>query len=922
MYRERSYDERTHDHSHDLFLATYLVAPQSPKLPLPAQPATTTTGADPLTAVLFGADFQRDLVPFIASDPEPRAAFAHLKDPAAAPYFLVSVRGERTRRGTRKLKALYRYTLDVYLRADVASRDLRCAEPGVYRAVRRLLRSHRPIPSRAALSNGTFAALPPQSISHWKPTWCPPPLDSKNTRPTLALWLVHLENDPCAGGTSLAPPLVRLGPGGVLYNLDLGEWAETDQPLRVVDISGMTQYLAASWDDIVNADLVFVSMGAVLGAAEYWARVASLVGHPESGPDEYHGPAPFLGPIDHDAGRAAISPARHEFALRLAEHTAALIASGPAAYGLTRGEVVFERVQFHRIFLAVVQEQLEQLKDLRPSVLLHQILAGLRGAFKYEVVSPTYFGTTAAYTVPSMIDRLSAAGLRTLLSHLPLGPLPHLRGDADWIGFVQHAIRAVPEGTLTASLPFDMKYHVGAVAPLASEILGAHASAASARANFVAASRGFTSPPRGYALRQLIGGLQHRDHDHQLAAADSVDPAAAATAAVPAADHAPTPKPAVKQQPGHNPRRRGRPPKLSPARSKGTTTSASPARSKGTTTSASPARSKGTTTSASSARSKGTTTSAAPASSKGLTTSVSSARSAGSAATHDVVSSSSTDSATRDVVSSSDGTDDTHPTSSVVPLSVPGVTAARYGSKLAAVLTYILHHHHSSSTSSSPATATRMVVWTQFPRFAALLVAALAEHGIRGVNGTVAPGSSPATDAAVTVAVSKAACLEFERIAVAPAAGSEAAHGDGGNNDAATTTAAPAAAVICLDPETYLLHCSFATTAATTAPDPAAITVNHVLFAHPLLAETDGAAHDLEMRVLGAVPRVHDPVVPIAPTGILSPAPDPPGPHDVAAVVPGAPISTVRGTVHVVRFAATGTIEAALTEQRTRALWK
>ncbi|KAI9175684.1 hypothetical protein H9P43_006048 [Blastocladiella emersonii ATCC 22665] len=154
-----------------------------------------------------------------------------------------------------------------------------------------------------------------------------------------------------------------------------------------------------------------------------------------------------------------------------------------------------------------------------------------------------------------------------------------------------------------------------------------------------------------------------------------------------------------------------------------------------------------------------------------------------------------------------------------------------YGSKLAAVAAYLLE-----SASSDP--YLKAVVWTQFTGFARLFTEQLRACGISVTDGT----SMPFGEA-------------VEQFAPASLGGST---------------------VLILNPESY----------RGTTPLGVA---TRVIFAHPLVAATEHAARELEMRLLAATTKPY---------------------RDV-------PVPSIK----VLRFAAAGTVEAAIAERRMRAPW-
>ncbi|KAI9188749.1 hypothetical protein H9P43_000171 [Blastocladiella emersonii ATCC 22665] len=779
-------------------LATYHALQQGP-LPLHGR-----RGRVPVS----GTDFQNQIAVALDSDPEPAASYARFRAPAAAPYFVVAVSETPTappdpawRRSTQPIPAAemvapqdanswkrhrwFHCELDFYLDADAVNRSLRAGVPGAARGVRVLLRSHAPIPSRSMLAE---PRLPPGSLNNM-----------------LVTWLVQLEADPyvlpapqqCSAPT--IQPHLRIGPGGVLHRMfgiaaaarptaaaaapttaagmpaggggppgaapgpaaAAAHGPRPDQParpLRILAIWSMKTYFAMKWNQIRDADLVLVAP-AVIMSTDYRSHIASLVGE-----TEYHGPGAFRGGRDSRGGFGSgvpedMSPQQYEFSELLAERVAVLNAAGPAGYGTTRGEVIFERVWFHRVFLfhdhhgihgmemvpvagwrlreaeysallskrsragerGLVPALAERLGVLQPMLTSYQMLRGLAGSFKYTVVPPPPKQLPDDMDFKDWADELPARELPAFLQHLPLGStLPNLP-HADWVGFMQRATR-------------------------------------------------MTTTPRE---QQHWFGFTHR--------------------LVLAVDHDGLGPPLIVHHYGTTRSRR--------LELKSDFLSS---------------------------------TASCPSSPPPLLRSP--------------------------------------------PRSPTTFSAARYGSKVAAILAYIVQRQHQQPPhpdddqqreqqprGAAPAPATyhrrgpRTVVWTQFPGFAALLVAALAEHGgICAIDGIAAghPAAAAATEAA---------CRAFERLD--------------------TAAAAAASVVICLNPETYLYRC-------------AALAVSHVVFAHPLLAKTESAAHDLEMRVLAAV----------MPSTVGRPE---------RAATTGAADRRVR----VARFVVSGTVEVALTERRTRALW-
>ncbi|KAI9188748.1 hypothetical protein H9P43_000170 [Blastocladiella emersonii ATCC 22665] len=1144
------------------YLATYHVLQQEP-LPLDGHRRLAVPGIE----------FQNRIAPALDSDPRPAATYVQFRDPAAAPFFVVAVRdtpatpphpsphhslprpipasaaaaspaaSQPMPSEKWKRHRWHHYTLEFYLDADAVNRSLRAGVPGAARAVRRLLRSHPPIPPRAMLDEVASASLSPPLLSLWRPTWPPASLprglprglpgslnnNSNDSNGMLVAWLVQLEADPYVLPVSppsalVRQPYLRIGPDGVLFNLELGDWAEHDdvwspplpqqpqqpqrasspplphspvvpaagevisagaifsplsedlflsiaqlarvrpgrldsaaatatatvtvtaarptyissratllvlnaadvpealhppRPLCIVTIWSMKKYRATTWDQIRDADLVLVAP-AVIMRPDYRDHIASLVGE-----TEYHGPGAFRGGRDSRGGFGSgvpedMSPQQYEFSELLAERIAALNAAGPAAYGSTRGEVIFERVWFHRVFLFNAHQRMdlvqvnawsarlanygallskrsragehgpppavgERITALQSKVASHQVLCGFAGSFKYAVVLPP-LQLQDGRDFKDWADRLPAPALRAYLQHLPLGDaLPNLP-HADWVGFMQRATRmttttataapavapaAVPaasaSGTRTparaaadasvpvAPLPAVDQYatSVVAVVPTAAELLLAHGQAPFAlipdhspsRSASLAAPRapgpavGFVPFSRYRQLRGLMRGLQH----HQLSSLPALAAAAPAAAAV----AVPRPILAVAREALALSLCRTRTRPLTPATRAAAWLLAASAAAAAAVSSAAAACASATNPAASlrcASCSAAIDISrdgfaitpchhvfcrACPAacfsgdssSTGGLEASCGACR---QSIDHDLVSrgrgiparlddfsvlpstmmmtssapfaSSSITPAPSDPAASSSSSEAfPTPSSSSIASSCPApprlptsLSSARYGSKLAAVLEYIVEqehlyqseqHQHQRQKSSSqsrraapvpsapPAAATdhprrgpRTVVWTQFPGFAALLVAALAEHGgICAIDGIAAghPAAAAATEAA---------CRAFERLD--------------------TAAAAAASVVICLNPETYLYRC-------------AALAVSHVVFAHPLLAKTESAAHDLEMRVLAAV----------MPSTVGRPE---------RAATTGAADRRVR----VARFVVSGTVEVALTERRTRSLWE
>ncbi|KAI9188739.1 hypothetical protein H9P43_000161 [Blastocladiella emersonii ATCC 22665] len=949
-----------------------------------------------------GIEFQNQTAAALDSDPEPRASYVRFsRDPAAAPFFMVAIRetpaaatalaaAETVVKPTKKWKRRrwYHYTLDFYLDADAVNHSLRAGVPGAARAVRRLLRSHRPIPSPSMLSKVASASLSPPLLTLWCPTWSPAPpqplpsgpalLNSNSGNTMLVTWLVHLEADPYVLpvsqqlSTLVRQPHLRIGPRGVLFNLEIGDWAEHDvwstsysQPrvssptssrvvpvdgeeiragaifsplsedlflsiaqlarvrpgrldsvtatvasasasdaflaaasaattgetpassdpsaLRIVAIWSIEKYRATTWDQIRDADLVLVAP-AVIMHPDYRAHIASLVGE-----TEYHGPGPFRGSRGGSGEPASLSTdmslEQYEFSELLAERVAALNAAGSAAYGPTRGEVIFERVWFHRVFLLNSHERTgsvavdawrarvaeynallskrsragerglapalaERIGVLQPKVTSYQLLCGLAGSFKYAVVLPPQQKQLSdGFDFKDWVDCMPARALRAHLQHLPLGDalpdLPH----ADWVGFMQRATRmtttttaaaagpgeaAAPSASASAAVDPFVTSVVVAVVPTVAKLLLAHDQAAL----FFSGAASSSGP----------GASRGGDRS------TSSDPTRVATATVAgacAACRLPMDRDLVSRANCVSAPLDDLPVSIPPSASV-TVTSTAPSHPAAAATSSSE-------TFSAHLASIGETFPAALSTSLGFPP---------------------------------------------LPPPPPTFSASQYGTKLAAILEYIVQQQRLyeqqqplRDPAPDPATATttavagkrrrlsvadhrrgpRTVVWTQFPDFAALLVAALAERGIRAIDGTAA--GHPAAAAA-----SEAACRAFERL------------------DTAT-----AASVICLNPETYLYRC-------------AALAVSHVVFAHPLLATTETAAHDLEMRVLAAV-AAPTPATTSATTPAPAPAPAAAVSHPEQATGGAGADEDRRARVIVARFVASVTVEVALTERRTRALW-
>ncbi|KAI9175717.1 hypothetical protein H9P43_006081 [Blastocladiella emersonii ATCC 22665] len=162
-------------------------------------------------------------------------------DASIARYIRILLRprlGSNYRYGGGGAQNVWSYEWQVCLRTADVNRDLRAKVPGALAALRKLLKLYPPAIALAA----DQVQADRMTSSCWERTWDPSAAAaapagfrgvlSDDQQCTLA-WLYARESDPAAR-TFVDPdlrdacPFVRLGPGGVLYNFVRGEWAERD----------------------------------------------------------------------------------------------------------------------------------------------------------------------------------------------------------------------------------------------------------------------------------------------------------------------------------------------------------------------------------------------------------------------------------------------------------------------------------------------------------------------------------------------------------------------------------------------------------------------------------------------------------------------------------------------------------------------
>ncbi|KAI9188720.1 hypothetical protein H9P43_000142 [Blastocladiella emersonii ATCC 22665] len=829
-----------------------------------------------------GIEFQNQTAAALDSDPEPRASYVRFsRDPAAAPFFMVAIRetpaaatalaaAETVVKPTKKWKRRrwYHYTLDFYLDADAVNHSLRAGVPGAARAVRRLLRSHRPIPSPSMLSKVASASLSPPLLTLWCPTWSPAPpqplpsgpalLNSNSGNTMLVTWLVHLEADPYVLpvsqqlSTLVRQPHLRIGPRGVLFNLEIGDWAEHD--VWSTSYSQPREIRAGAIFSPLSEDL-FLSIAQL-------ARVRP-------------------GRLDSVTATVASASASDAF---LAAASAATTGETPASSDPSALRIV--AIWSIEKYRATTWDQIRDadLVLVAPAVIMHPDyrahIASLVGETEYHGPGP-FRGSRGGSGEPASLstdmsleqyefsellaERVAALNAAGSAAYGPT------RGEVIFERVWFHRVFLLNSHERTGSVAVDAwrarvaEYNAllskrsrageRGLAPALAERIGVLQPKVTSYQLLCGLAGSFkyavVLPPQ---QKQLSDGFDFKDwvdcmparalraHLQHLPLGDALPD-------LPHADWVGFMQRATRMT---------------------TTTTAAAAGP--------------------------VVVAVVPTVAKLLLA-------------HDQAASATSSSETFSAHLASIG--ETFPAALSTSLGFPPLppppptfSASQYGTKLAAILEYIVQQQRLyeqqqplRDPAPDPATATttavagkrrrlsvadhrrgpRTVVWTQFPDFAALLVAALAERGIRAIDGTAA--GHPAAAAA-----SEAACRAFERL------------------DTAT-----AASVICLNPETYLYRC-------------AALAVSHVVFAHPLLATTETAAHDLEMRVLAAV-AAPTPATTSATTPAPAPAPAAAVSHPEQATGGAGADEDRRARVIVARFVASVTVEVALTERRTRALW-